>query len=281
MEFAAWLSRVDDMKYTLSLYRRLISVQIRSQMQYRIPFLVDLLVTGFITISGFATLAFVLKRFGSIGGWKLGEIAFLYGTVETSFGLMDMIFSGFDPGNFGRMTRLGRFDQLLLRPIGVTIQVLGSDFVVRRIARIFQGAAILTLSFFLVPIHWTLGKAIYLPIVIASLIAFYGGLFIIGATISFWTLESIEIVNIFTYGGTEMMSYPMHIYPGWLRDFFTYILPAIFLNYYPSLYFLGKPDPFHFTPIAPFLAPVAGAIVLMAAMVFWNYGIRHYQSTGT
>jgi ABC-2 type transport system permease protein len=78
-----------------------------------------------------------------------------------------------------------------------------------------------------------------------------------------------------------MMSYPMHIYQDWLRKFFTYVLPAIFLNYYPALYILGKPDPFHMPWFAPFLSPVAGFGVLAAALLFWNYGLRHYQSTGT
>jgi len=269
------------MGYTLGIYRRLISVQIRSQMQYRFPFIVDLIATSFITISGFVTLAFVLQRFGDIAGWKLGEVAFLYGVIETSFGIMDMIFSGFDPGNFGRQTRLGRFDQLLLRPVNLTVQVLGSEFIIRRLGRIAQGFVILILALTMVHINWTIGKILFLPVVIASQIAFFGGLFIIGATISFWTLESIEIVNIFTYGGTEMMSYPMQIYPHWLRDFFSYILPAIFLNYYPALYFLGKPDPLHFPTYAPFLAPGAGFGVMAIALIFWNYGIRHYQSTGT
>jgi ABC-2 type transport system permease protein len=269
------------MRHTLGIYSRLVSVQIRSQMQYRFPFLLELISTGFVTISGFVTLVFVLQRFGSIAGWRLGEVAFLYGMVETSFGIMDMIFSGFDPANFGRQTRLGRFDQLLLRPIDITIQVLGSEFILRRLARITQGLVILILAFTMVNIHWTLGKIFYLPVVIMSQIAFFGGLFMIGATISFWTLESVEIMNIFTYGGTEMMSYPMHIYPNWIRDFFSYILPAIFLNYYPALYFLGKPDPLHFTPLAPLLAPLAGFGVLVIAIIFWQYGIRHYQSAGT
>jgi ABC-2 type transport system permease protein len=267
--------------HELGIYRRLISVQIRSQMQYRFPFLVELAATGFVTISGFVTLAFVMQRFGSIAGWKLWEVAFLYGMVETSFGMMDMVFSGFDPGNFGRQTRLGRFDQLLLRPVDITIQVLGSDFVIRRMGRIAQGVVILVLALTSVQIDWTIGKVLYIPVVIASQITFFGGLFMIGSTISFWTLESIEVVNIFTYGGTEMMSYPMQIYPVWLRDFFTYILPAIFLNYYPALYILGKPDPLHYTPTGYFIAPLAGFGVLWLALVFWRFGIRHYQSSGT
>ncbi|MEW5988101.1 MAG: ABC-2 family transporter protein, partial [Chloroflexota bacterium] len=90
-----------------------------------------------------------------------------------------------------------------------------------------------------------------------------------------------EVVNIFTYGGSEMMSYPMSIYQGWLRRFFTFVVPAIFLNYYPALYFLDKPDPLGLPAVAPFLAPVVGLGVLTLALLFWRFGVRHYQSTGT
>lgn len=88
-------------------------------------------------------------------------------------------------------------------------------------------------------------------------------------------------MNILTYGGSEMMAYPMHIYPDWLRRTFTYIVPAIFLNYYPALYFLEKTDPLGLPPIFSFFAPLVGGGVLLLALAFWRFGIRHYQSTGT
>ncbi len=265
----------------LDLYRRLIGVQIRSQLQYRLGFMFDIFGTALITTLGFGSLALILKRFGNIAGWTLGEIALLFGIVETAFGMMDMLFSGFDPAYFGRQVRLGRFDQLLLRPVDITIQVLGSEFILRRIGRILQGAVILGIAIRLTNVSWTIAKILYLPVVLASVISFFGGLFIIGATISFWTIESIEFVNIFTYGGSEMMAYPMHIYRDWMRRFFTYVIPAIFLVYYPAMFILGKPDPLGLPPYAPFLAPIAGGGVLIIAQFFWHFGIRHYQSTGT
>jgi ABC-2 type transport system permease protein len=269
------------MSFAIDIYRRLISVQIRSQLQYRVNFLIDVLATALITATVFISLAFIFERFGNIAGWKLAEIAFLYGFVESAFGVMDMIFSGFDPQNFGNQTRLGRFDQLLLRPVNITVQVVGSEFILRRLGRIFQGLFILFIAMQSVHINWTFGKVLYIPIVFASMVCFFGGLFVIGATMSFWTVESLEVVNIFTYGGAEMMSYPMNIYPDRIRQFFTYIVPAIFLVYYPALYLLDKPDPLGMPSFAPFLAPLVGFGMLILASFFWRYGIRHYQSTGT
>jgi ABC-2 type transport system permease protein len=265
----------------LDLYRRLIATQIRAQLQYPVAFWFELLGTAFITTVEFGSLALILQRFEGIGGWTLGEVAFLYGMVETSFGTMDMLFSGFDPPFFGRQVRRGQFDQLLLRPVNITMQVLGSRLELRRLGRIAQGIVILGAALMLTEVRWTLVKIIYLPLVFASLVSFFGGLFIVGSTITFWTVESIEVINILTYGGNEMMCYPMHIYRDWMRRFFTFVVPAIFLNYYPALYFLDKPDPFNLPPFAPFLAPVAGMGTLTAALLFWRFGIRHYTSTGT
>lgn len=269
------------MRYHFNIYFRLIGVQIRSQMQYRLAFILDATGTALITILTFATLAFVFQRFGNIAGWKLGEVAFLFGMVEAAFGVMDMLFSGFDPQNFGKQVRLGRMDQLLLRPVDITVQIFGSEFILRRLGRISQGLVVLGIAIGMADIHWTFLKLIFMPVVFGSLVCFFGGLFIIGATTTFWTYESIEAINILTYGGSEMMSYPMNIYQNWLRKFFTYIIPAIFLVYYPALYILGKPDPLHMPAFAPLLAPIVGLGILLIALLFWNYGLRHYQSTGT
>ncbi len=269
------------MRYQLDLWRRLLAVQMRSQIYYRTSFWVDLVGVAFNTIVSFLSLALVLQHFGGIAGWSVGEVAFLFGMIEIAFGSMDMLFSGFDPANFGRQVRFGRFDQILLRPVSITLQVLGSEFLLRRFGRILMGMVVFVIAISMAHIHWTLAKLLYLPVVYLSLVCFFGGLFMIGATFTFWTVEGIEFMNIFTYGGSEMMSYPMNIYADWMQKFFTYILPAIFLNYYPALFFLDKPDPLHMPAFAPFLAPLAGLFVLFAARLFWNFGIRHYQSTGS
>ena len=270
-----------ELLFNLGAYRRLLSLQVRSQMQYRVAFVLDALGAMLFLGLFFVALALILDRFGSVGGWRLGEIAFLWGSVEVAFGLMDMVFSGFDPQSFGQRVRRGSFDQLLLRPVNITTQVLGDDFAMRRLGRIAQGIIIFAIAVNLADIQWTVGKALYLPLMLLGMVAFFGGLFVIGSTITFWTVESIEAINVLTYGGSEMMQYPMHIYPSPLRRFFTYVVPAIFLNYTPALYFLGKPDPLGLPASLRFVSPLVGIGLLLAALAFWRFGIRHYQSTGT
>jgi ABC-2 type transport system permease protein len=223
----------------------------------------------------------VFTRFGSIGGWTLGEVAFLYGLVEIGFATMDMVFSGFDPGYFSQQIRRGTFDQFLLRPVSLVLQMFSSEFILRRVGRIAQGAAVFAISLDLAHVAWTPGKLFYLPIVLVSVVAFFGGLFVIGATSCFWTVESLEVINVFTYGGSAMLAYPMHIYGDWLRRFFTFVVPGALLIYYPALYFLDKPDPIGLPRFVSFLAPLAGFGVLAVAFAFWQVGVRKYTSTGT
>jgi ABC-2 type transport system permease protein len=226
-------------------------------------------------------LALVFTRFGNLGGWTLGQVAFLYGLAELSFGIMDLVFSGFDPGNFGLQVRLGRLDQIMLRPLGISLQILGSEFALRRVGKIFVSFLIFATALTLAPVAWSELKIGLAILVVISQVLFFGSLFMIGATITFWTVESIEVVNIFTYGGSYMISHPIHIFPDALRRFFTFIIPAAFLNYYPAIYILDIPDPTGMPTWVAFLAPAAGLLLFAAASLFWRFGINHYQSTGT
>lgn len=267
--------------HTFSVYLRLIHALVRSQMQYRVSFVMDLIATTFYTVVEFASLVLILTRIRTLGSWTIPEITLLYGLAELSFALMDLVFAGFDPAIFGAFIRQGSLDQLMLRPVSLTAQVMGSDFGLRRLGKCFLGLAILLYGVWASEIDWTPEKALFLGMVLIGMVLFFAGLFMIGSTITFWTVDSVEAMNLLTYGGRAMIQYPMSIYQDWLRKVFTFVVPAIFLNYYPVLYLLDKPDPFGMPTWIHWLSPVVGFGVFLLAVLFWRYGIRHYQSTGT
>ena len=269
------------MRRNLRLLARHLHIQIRSQLQYPTSFIMEVISSSMILGFFFIAFALTLSRFGEIGGWTLGEVALLWGMAEFSFGIMDMIFSGFDYDAFGPMVIKGNFDQLLLRPVNITLQVLGSRFVLYRIGKITEGLIIFILGLSLVDVTWTLGRILYIPVIIISQILFFGSLFIFGATTTFWTKERLEILNIFTYGGSEVMSYPMHIFPRAIRLLFTFVVPAMFLSYFPMTYILNKPNALDAPAFVPFLAPLIAAGLFWLSLRFWYFGIKNYQSTGS
>ena len=63
------------------------------------------------------------------------------------------------------------------------------------------------------------------------------------ATLSFWTVESLEVVNVLTYGGEAAAQYPLNVYAAWFRDLLIFAVPLGCVTYLPVLAALGRPDP--------------------------------------
>lgn len=263
----------------LRLYLILIGARIRSQMQYRVSFLLELL--GFALITGleFAVLAILVGSFGSIGGWSLAETALLYGLTSLALSLAEMVGRGFD-SPFERMIQQGAFDGVLSRPLSPFFQVLTADFQLRRLGRSAQALLAIGYAFASLPIAWTPDRLLLLPLTVASGAAIYTALIVFGATVCFWTVRTPEVINMFTYGGEQMTRYPLSIYHEWLRTVFLFIVPVGFANYPAALYLLGREDGL-LPPWSAWGAPLAAAIFFALALRFWAFGVGKYTSTGS
>ncbi len=267
------------MRNALALYFHLVGAQMRSEMQYRASFVAELLGNLLVTGLDFALVAILLLRFNAIGGWTLPEVVFLYGASAVSFSLAELFVGAFD--NFETWVVRGEFDRVLLRPLPVIFQMLTGAFASRRIGRLVQGLIALGLAFTLLHPAWGVDRWLFFGLMLAGGALFFMAIFVLGATMAFWSPQTYEIANIFTYGGQFMTSYPMHIYEAWLRSIFTFVIPMAFINYYPALFLLNKPDPLGLPEWVPFLAPVIAVIVLRGAFAAWGVGVRRYQSTGS
>src|SRR3990172_5964839 len=150
------------------LYRRLIGAQVRSQMQYRASFVVELVAQFFGNIAEFAAVVVFFTRFPSIGGWSLGEDGLLYGLSTVAFSLADMLVSGFDYAYFGpTMVRQGEFDRVLVRPVSAFVQVLASQFALKRLGRMAQGLVILAIAMPMLDLAWTPINIAFAVVVVA------------------------------------------------------------------------------------------------------------------
>lgn len=263
------------------LYLRLVSQSVRAQLQYRGSFLLmafGSLMTSVVEVAGIWAL---FQRFGMIGGgWRLPQVAFLYGLVNAAFAVAEALARGFD--TFGRdFVRTGAFDRMLLRPRSTVLQLAGHELQIQRVGRFLQGAAVLGWAIWMLPIVWHGWKVALLAVAFAGAATFFYALFIAQAALSFWTTESLEVMNILTYGGTETAQYPLAIYRPWFRRFFTYVVPLGCVIYFPSVAIFGIDDPLGTSRLFQILAPGAGFVFMAVALGFWNLGIRHYTSTGS
>lgn len=259
----------------ISLYFRLIAVSIKSQMQYRASFFMlaaTHFISTFVDIFGIWVL---FDRFKMIQGWTLGELALLYGIIHMGFAAAEASARGFD--TFSQIVKNGDFDRVLLRPCGTILQVATRDFQLMRIGRFLQGLVVLLWGCWelQLPLFSFKGFVIVLAI-IGSTTLFYA-LFVIQAALVFWTTETLELMNITTYGGVESGQYPMSIYQPGFRFFFTFIIPLACVAYYPIAILLRHET---FPMWVASIFPLAGLVFLYFACQLWKLGVRRYHSTG-
>ncbi|MBE3559063.1 MAG: ABC-2 family transporter protein [Ktedonobacteraceae bacterium] len=262
------------------LYLLLIGMQIRAQWQYKVNLALDIGTYFGVSALELASILLFFTAFPTLLGWQVGEVTLLASIVSISFGLAEIVGSGID--NFSWMVQRGEFDRVLLRPIGALTQVAGSDFRLRRLGRLTQGCAGFVIAHLWLPhLHWTWDKIIALPLSIVIGTVIFVSILLLGATLCFWTVETTEITNILTYGGREMMSYPITIYHQLLQRFFFFVVPIAFASFVPTCYLLERPLPFGLPVQLVFAAPLAAFLFALAAMFVWRFGVQHYQSTGS
>jgi ABC-2 type transport system permease protein len=263
----------------LGLYGRYLGISVRSQMQYRASFL--MLGLGHFLVTGieFATVWVLFDRFGSLRGWTLAEVGLFYGMIHTAFALSDAASRGFDL--FGVMVKNGDFDRVLLRPRSSALQVAGQELTMRRVGRFAQGLLVLGWSAARLGVALTPGRILLVVATIVSAACLFFGILVLQATAAFWTVETLEMFNCFTYGGVQTAQYPIAIYRNWFRKFFTFVVPLAAVSYFPGLAVLGKADPLGTSRLFQCLAPLAGPAFLCLSLLVWRIGVRHYQSTGS
>ncbi len=261
------------LRKTLRLVRIYTTLSFRSQLQYKTSFFLLTLGTLLATGLEFAAVYALFSRFGSLHGWKLPQTALLYGCISVSFAIAEAAARGFD--TFSRQIKSGSFDRILLRPLPPAFQIACSEIQLMRFGRFLQGLAVLGWA------EWKLhlsGTALMMPLwMVTGGIALFYGVFVLQATLVFYTIETPEIVNIFTYGGVETAQYPLSIYPFWLRSIFTFLIPLASVSLIPARALLGTGS----ASLLSQAAPAAGYLFLIASLHIWKIGIAHYTSTGS
>ena len=265
---------------TLNLYWQYLMLSIRAQMQYRAAFLLaasgQFLTTGVEFLGVWALFA----RFGHLYEWRLAHVAFFYSVVNCTFAIAEALSSGFD--QFGTAyVKTGNFDRLLLRPRSVVLQLAGHELSLRRVGRLAQGGLVFVWAACWLDLDWHAGNIGLLGLTVVGGVYFFFALVVLQATLAFWTTETLEIMNILTYGGVESAQYPMSIYQATFRRFFTFVVPLACVSYFPLVGVLGLDDPLGSSRLFQYLSPLCGVLFLLGALGVWQLGVRHYTSTGS
>jgi ABC-2 type transport system permease protein len=264
----------------MRLFFRYLAASIQSQAQY--PGSVVLLGIGQFFGTGLELLAMwaLFDRFGDLRGWRFGEVALFYGLVNVQYAIADLLTRGFDVLGT-QFIRTGDFDRLLLRPRSLTLQLIGHDVRLSRLGRLAQATIVLGVATERAPIDWSLTHVAVAAFAVAGGVGLFFGLLVLQGSLAFWSVESLEIANVLTYGGVQAAQYPLAVYARWFRRLLIFGVPLGCVAYFPALFILGKPDPLGSPAWLQPLTPVFGFLFLALTFLAWREGVRHYTSSGS
>ncbi|MCL2558561.1 MAG: ABC-2 family transporter protein, partial [Treponema sp.] len=185
-------------------------MHLKSQMQYKTSFFFTTLGQFLVSFATFLSISFLFARFDSVGGFAYEEVLICFAAIITAFSLAELFGRGFD--RFPALIGNGGFDRILVRPRGAVFQVLASQIDFSRMGRFVQAILIFAYALPRGGIAWTPDKITVLVLMIVCGALLFFGLFVVYASISFFTLEGLEFMNILTNGAREHGRLPFSVY---------------------------------------------------------------------
>jgi len=245
------------------------------RVSYRGDFLVSLITSFAATVFSLGFVIILFQKASQLKGWRFEEVVFLYGFSLIPYGLFNVIsLNLYDFGN--NYIIEGKFDRVLLRPVSSLFQVLFETFRIESFQEVFTGSFCMWWATRRLHVAWTPFKAAELLFFALCAAVIYVSIFLILSTVSFWFEDRIgvhpPVWNVIAFG-----RYPLSIYSGAVQFFLCWIIPFGLASFYPSVRLLGRavtPQYLHFVPLV-------AAGFLAFAIFLWDFGTRHYSSTGS
>jgi len=258
----------------LKIYLTYFKIHIKSLLQYKMSFILTAIGQAFTSMFSLLAIYFLFEKFGNIKGYTFEDVLICFVISYLGFSISECFFRGFD--SFTSIISNGEFDRILVRPVSIMLQVLGSKIEFAKVGRAALAIIIFIVLFCYCPYLLAIDKIITMLFMILGTVVIFSSLHILKAGLTFFTIQSLELMNIFTDGGRDLAQYPLNIYKKWVLNFFTYVLPLSMVNYYPLLYVLGKTSNRLYM-----FAPFVSLLFILPCYLVWKLGVKKYQSVGS
>jgi ABC-2 type transport system permease protein len=120
-------------------------------------------------------------------------------------------------------------------------------------------------------------KILLLLLALAGGFLTYTGVFILTSGIAFFTIKGLDWIYILTNASYQVTRCPINYMPITLRYLFTFFMPMLLISYYPASAICGWGEPY----FLGFLSIPASILFLIFSLSVWNFGVKHYKSTGS
>lgn len=255
------------------IYFKYLKVHVKTDLQYPKSLILNLLSNILMFFTYYFTILALFDKFSYLKGYTVYQILFTFSIIQFGFSFNETFFRGLDV--FDDLIVKGDFDRMLTKPLPIITQVLCHKVELVKLGRLLQAIIIFIISLVKMNIDWNIMKLLVLLFMIISSALIFFGIFLLAASYCFYTIQGLEVRNLFTDGGKHMAQYPIGIFKKGFIFIFTFIIPYGLVNYYPFLYFIGKTDNLLFG-----VSPLLILVFLIPCFIIFKRGVKNYTSCG-
>ncbi len=150
---------------------------VKMRLAYRMDFMVDTLAVSFSMVIQLAVLSTLFSKVKALQGWSFEEVLFIY-----AFSLLPLGFFNLVSINLYRFSDQyiiqGKFDRVLLRPVGTLAQVMFESFNVSGLNEILLGIVLMIYSGMKLGLDFGVQDVLILAILVPSASLVYMGVFL-------------------------------------------------------------------------------------------------------
>lgn len=264
----------------LRLYLRFIVVYIKTLLEYRFLFFMDIFLQIVTYGLQLGSIWILINRFQNINGWTFDELLLLYTFDLCSYALSGMFFKH-PMLDMEEMIRTGSFDGILTKPMNTLFHVVARQFQHGFIGHTVMCVFTFAYCFRALNIELNAIKIFLFLLFLLGASLLQAAFMIFSGSMCFFFVKSTSVVETAIYSIRSFLNYPITVYGHAIQIFLTFIIPYAFVNFYPAEYFLSYKENALFHPLLQYLTPVIGLGLFFGAVCFWRYGVSKYQSTGS
>lgn len=244
------------------------------ELEYRVNFVTNVVMSFCWMIWAILSTTILFQFRPQIGDWSYYEVLIVIALFFIFTGVMEAFFRP-NLTAIVKQIRDGTFDFVLQKPINSQFYASLRSLVIWRLFDIGAGVVIIAYALGQLDLAPTPGQVLVFVVMVGLAVVILYSIWLMMATLAFWFIKIDNMPELF-FAFYEAGRFPVSIFRGWLRAFFTFVIPLAFVTTVPASALLGQLE----TSLLPVGFIFAVGLFIVSNRL-WNVAIRSYSSASS
>jgi ABC-2 type transport system permease protein len=257
----------------LKIYWATFNASLQAKLEYKLDFALGLLTSSMLQLASLAFVWVIFHQTSNLEGWNYTQVIFLFGLTAMALGTSELFFNHIWMVPYYIV--MGDLDRLLVYPVRSLPFLLISRPELHSFGNLLTGLILAVVSLWTLHMPWWDWALVPLWVLSGGVI--YMSALVVFCSLAFKFVGPYSYTLMIPHTLLQATRYPLGIYPTWVHYSLLIVLPYGIFNYLPASWVFGK----MLSPWCVLAAPLVAVLSAVVAQAAWDWGLKHYQSTGS